>query len=206
MADKSSQTPPAEGWEDLWAALANCAKTPFPPGWPSDEIVLFAPEDDVHKAITLILKSCQVSYFGNHYGFTDKEAIADIGDILRNPKIAAMLCLDLSQSRGPAEKAALDAEGIHNFDGTSVAYGNSSHGKISHLKVNVVDGWLTASGSTNLSLSGEQQQDNELRISRNPLIAHLYAAKVMLDHNVMLAQMRKKGSHDATSEGTSGAK
>lgn len=181
-------------WEGLWTKIAGCAAKPFPPGWPPDEITLFAPQDDLHGALMLGLNACQTSYFGNNYGFTDQEAISRVTAILNDPAIPGMLCLDQSQLNGPTELKAVQAAGLDKLDSNRVVHGNSSRGKISHLKVNVIDAWLTFSGSTNLSLSGEEQQDNELHISRNPLIAGLYIAKIALDHNVMAAQMEAKAS------------
>jgi hypothetical protein len=44
-------------------------------------------------------------------------------------------------------------------------------------------------GSTNWSLSGEQQQDNELSLSRNAVIAAETRAILDLNHDFMLKQM-----------------
>jgi hypothetical protein len=47
----------------------------------------------------------------------------------------------------------------------------------------------TVKGSTNWSLSGEQQQDNELTLSRNAVIAAETRAILDLNHDFMLKQM-----------------
>ena len=53
----------------------------------------------------------------------------------------------------------------------------------------IVDGVYTLKGSTNRSLSGEQQQDNELSLSRNAVIAAKTRAILDLNHDFMLKQM-----------------
>jgi len=63
------------------------------------------------------------------------------------------------------------------------------HNAISHLKIVIVDGVYTVKGSTNWSLSGEQQQDNELTLSRNAVIAAETRAILDLNHDFMLKQM-----------------
>jgi phosphatidylserine/phosphatidylglycerophosphate/cardiolipin synthase-like enzyme len=63
------------------------------------------------------------------------------------------------------------------------------HNAISHLKIVIVDGVYTVKGSTNWSLSGEQQQDNELSLNRNAVIAAETRAILDLNHDFMLKQM-----------------
>jgi phosphatidylserine/phosphatidylglycerophosphate/cardiolipin synthase-like enzyme len=178
-----------------WQALAGCAATPFPPGWPPDEYVFFAPRDlGVHDAICNVIASAGHSIVANHYGFDDQE----ISDLLlgkaANPNVAFILNLDETQAAGAHEKKLLAS--WDRLVGASVAIGDSMHHAISHLKVTVVDGLYVLSGSTNLSLAGEQKQDNELRITSNPLIAARYSAVIMLNHAEMLRQMaaRKQGA------------
>src|SRR5581483_1122785 len=158
-----------------WERVRTYAATPFPDGWPGDDWLLCSPRDPgVHQAILDGLRSCGHSLLMNHYGFTDEEVIAETARLLADPHVACVVNLDENQSNGPAEKRLLHEHGIDAYRGTSVAVGWSAHHRISHLKVTVIDGWLTYSGSTNLSLAGEGLQDNELRISRNPLIAARY--------------------------------
>jgi len=76
------------------------------------------------------------------------------------------MSLDRRQAGGVHEKkipgpVANDAFATASPSGTS-----SVHNAISHLKIVIVDGVYTVKGSTNWSLSGEQQQDNELSLSR----------------------------------------
>src|SRR5690242_13131111 len=73
--------------------------------------------------------------------------------------------------------------------GTRFAIGTSSAHAISHLKILIVDGVYTVRGSTNWSLSGEEQQDNELTLSRNAVIAAETRAILDLNHDFMLKQM-----------------
>ena len=53
----------------------------------------------------------------------------------------------------------------------------------------IVDGVCTVKGATNRSLPGEQQQDNELSLSRNVVIAAETRAIPDLNHDFMLKQM-----------------
>jgi phosphatidylserine/phosphatidylglycerophosphate/cardiolipin synthase-like enzyme len=63
------------------------------------------------------------------------------------------------------------------------------HSAISHLKVLIVDGVYTVTGSTNWSISGETEQDNQLTLSRNAVIAAETRAVLDLNHDFMLKQM-----------------
>lgn len=63
------------------------------------------------------------------------------------------------------------------------------HNAISHLKVVIVDGVYTVKGSANWSLPGEQQQDNELTLSRNAVVAAEIRAILDLNHDFMLKQV-----------------
>ena len=53
----------------------------------------------------------------------------------------------------------------------------------------IVDGVYTVKGSTNWSPSGEQEQDNEVTLSRNAVIAAETRAILDLNHDFMLKQM-----------------
>ncbi len=171
-----------------WARLATYAATPFPHGWNQDEYVLFSPRDTgVHQAILDVVGSASHRVLGNHYGFDDDE----ISDLMlkkaSDPSIFFLLNLDKSQAGGVHEKAILQK--WQALEGTLVAVGQSIHAAISHLKVTIVDGLYVISGSTNLSTSGETKQDNELRITRNALMAGRYESILLLNHAAMLKQM-----------------
>jgi phosphatidylserine/phosphatidylglycerophosphate/cardiolipin synthase-like enzyme len=99
------------------------------------------------------------------------------------------MSLDRSQATGAHEKQIL-ANWTTDAFGNSIAIGTSSvHNAISHLKIVIIDGVYTVKGSTNWSLSGEQQQDNELSLSRNAVIAAETRAILDLNHDFMLKQM-----------------
>lgn len=175
-----------------WTKLATYASAPFPHGWNPDEYVLFSPRDlGVHQAICDVVSSCAHSLLGNHFGFTDPDVAATAETKLQDPNIVCVINLDDRQEAGPTEKALVQKD-FQPEIGTSVAIGHSIHNAISHLKVWVVDALYIISGSTNLSLGGEQKQDNELRITRNALMAARYSDVIMLNHIAMLAQMKAK--------------
>lgn len=186
-----------------WDRIATYAATPFPDNWPADEWLLCSPRDPgVHAALLDGLRSCGHSLLANHYGFTDPEVAAEVAAILRDPHVAAVINLDASQAAGPQESKLLRDVGIEAYEGTSVAVGYSVHHRISHMKVTVIDGWLTFSGSTNLSLSGEGMQDNALTISRNPLIAARYSAVILNNHACMLGQMKARAGRASSARGS----
>lgn len=175
----SSATPALD-----WGKLAGYAATAFPHGWPDDEYVFFSPRDPgVHQAILDVVQSASHSILANHYGFDDDDISNAMLAKAADPEIAFMLNLDSSQAGGVHEKKLLAA--WQQYVGTSVAVGRSIKHAISHLKVTVVDGLYVVSGSTNLSLSGEEKQDNELRVTRNPLLAARYSSVIMLNHAAM---------------------
>lgn len=176
-----------------WEKLATYASSPFPHGWSPDEYVLFSPRDPgVHQAIIDVVSSGTHRVLGNHFGFDDDQ----ISDLMlqkaADPSIFFLLNLDKTQAGGVHEKKILD--NWAKYEGSMVAIGTSIHGAISHLKVTIVDGLYVISGSTNLSTSGESLQDNELRITRNALMAARYESILLLNHAAMLKQMAAKGA------------
>lgn len=179
--------------ETLWATLRGCAKRPLPDDYPAGEIRLFSPVDDVHAAIAAVLGEAdrpggQVKV--NMYGYDDPELDRLLHRIAGRPHVAFQMSLDRSQAGGVHEKALL--EPWASALGTSVAVGESAKHAISHLKVAIVNGRYTISGSTNWSGSGESDQDNELVITRDRAVASQYAAILDYNHAVMLAQMRAR--------------
>lgn len=186
---------PAAGLD--WEALAACAAAPFPPGWAPNEYVFFSPRDPgVHQAILAVVNSATHRLLGNHYGFDDDEISAAMLAKAHDPEIFFLLNLDATQAAGKHEAALLQA--WQSLEGTMVAVGHSIHAAISHLKVTIVDGLYVIGGSTNLSSSGESKQDNELRITRDPLLAARYESVLLLNHAAMLSQMGKAPApHDA---------
>lgn len=176
----------AFGWDELGRYKAEGR---FLDGYPPDERTFFAPRDDVHGVLVSLLGSAQHSIVVNMFGYDDDELNKIIQGKLADEKIFVQMSLDRSQASGVHEKEILARWGNDAF-GNSIAIGTSSvHNAISHLKIVIVDGVYTVKGSTNWSLSGEQQQDNELTLSRNAVIAAETRAILDLNHDFMLKQM-----------------
>ena len=79
--------------------------------------------------------------------------------------------------------------GLNAKIGSSIAIGSSIRHAISHLKVCIIDGVYTVSGSTNWSLGGEENQDNEVTISSDFIRAAQFRAQLDRNHDAMLKQM-----------------
>jgi phosphatidylserine/phosphatidylglycerophosphate/cardiolipin synthase-like enzyme len=161
----------------------------FLDGYPDDQRTFFSPRDNVHELLVTLLGSAQHSIVVNMFGYDDDELNKIIQGKLADEKIYVQMSLDRSQASGVHEKQILASWSNDSF-GNSIAIGTSSvHNAISHLKIVIVDGVYTVKGSTNWSLSGEQQQDNELTLSRNAVIAAETRAILDLNHDFMLKQM-----------------
>jgi phosphatidylserine/phosphatidylglycerophosphate/cardiolipin synthase-like enzyme len=177
--------------DTFWDGLASYAAGPFPHGWPTDRYVFFSPRDTgVHHAIADVIGSAQHSIRVNMFGYDDDDVDAALHGKAADPNVFFQMSLDSSQAGGVHERALLAPWAAAM--GTTVAVGRSEKHAISHLKVAVVDGLFTISGSTNWSTSGEQQQDNELVIQRDPLVAARYSAVLDINHAEMLKQMAAK--------------
>jgi phosphatidylserine/phosphatidylglycerophosphate/cardiolipin synthase-like enzyme len=174
------------GWDDLAQFKA---EKRFLDGYPDDQRTFFAPRDDVHGLLVALLGSAQHSIVVNMFGYDDDALNKIIQAKLADANVYVQMSLDRSQATGVHEKQIL-ATWNNNAFGNSIAIGTSSvHNAISHLKIVIVDGVYTVKGSTNWSLSGEQQQDNELTLSRNAVIAAETRAILDLNHDFMLKQM-----------------
>ena len=173
-------------WDDLGQYKAEGR---FLDGYPDDQRTFFAPRDNVHGLLVTLLDNAQHSIVVNMFGYDDDELNKIIQGKLADEKIYVQMSLDRSQASGVHEKQIL-ASWNNNAFGNSIAIGTSSvHNAISHLKIVIVDGVYTVKGSTNWSLSGEQQQDNELTLSRNAVVAAETRAILDLNHDFMLKQM-----------------
>ena len=174
----------------VWDDLAQYkAEGRFLDGYPDDQRTFFAPRDNVHGLLVAVLGSAQHSIVVNMFGYDDDELNKIIQGKLADEKVYVQMSLDRSQASGAHEKQIL-SEWNNDAFGNSIAIGTSSvHNAISHLKIVIVDGVYTVKGSTNWSLSGEQQQDNELSLSRNAEIAAETRAILDLNHDFMLKQM-----------------
>ena len=173
-----------------WDDLAHFkAEKRFLDGYPDDQRTFFAPRDDIHGLLVALLGSAQHSIVVNMFGYDDDELNKIIQSKLADANVYVQMSLDRSQATGAHEKQIL-ASWNNNAFGNSIAIGTSSvHNAISHLKFVIIDGVYTVKGSTNWSLSGEQQQDNELSLSRNAVVAAETRAVLDLNHDFMLKQM-----------------
>ena len=174
----------------VWDNLAQYkADGRFLDGYPDDQRTFFAPRDNIHGLLVALLTSAQHSIVVNMFGYDDDQLNAIIQEKLTNEHVYVQMSLDRSQTLVAHESEIL-ARWNNNSFGNSIAIGTSSiHNAISHLKIVIVDGVYTVKGSTNWSLSGEQQQDNELTLNRNAVIAAETRAVLDLNHDFMLKQM-----------------
>ena len=184
MANGTS--PVAFSWDNL--AQFKLEKR-FLDGYPDDQRTFFSPRDDVHGLLVALLSSAQHSIVVNMFGYDDDELNKIIQSKLADANVYVQMSLDRSQASDVHEKQILATWNNDAF-GNSIAIGTSSvHNAISHLKIVIIDGVYTVKGSTNWSLSGEQQQDNELSLSRNAVVAAETRAILDLNHDFMLKQM-----------------
>src|SRR5215470_4118620 len=167
-----------------WADLAQYkAEKRFLDGYPDDQRTFFAPRDNVHGLLAALLGSAQHSIVVNMFGYDDDDLNSIIQAKLDDQKVYVQMSLDRRQAAGKHEREIL-AKWKNDAFGNSIAIGTSSvRNAISHLKIVIVDGVYTIKGSTNWSLSGEQQQDNELTLSRNAVVAAETRAVLDLNHD-----------------------
>jgi phosphatidylserine/phosphatidylglycerophosphate/cardiolipin synthase-like enzyme len=174
----------------VWDGLAQYkAEGRFLDGYPSEQRSFFSPRDHVHPLLASLLASAQHSIVLNMYGYDDPELDELIRGKLDSKHVYVQMSLDKSQAGGVHEKELL-AKWSNDGFGNSIAIGTSEvHHAISHLKVLIVDGVYTVTGSTNWSISGESEQDNQLTLSRNAVVASELRAVLDLNHDWMLKQM-----------------
>lgn len=198
----SEPFPPAQGGprqptlddlplEGLWQNFAAFKlEQNFPMGYPQNIRRLFAPIDDIHRAITLFCRASRVSLCSAMYGWDDDEIDQIFRDALEQEHIFVSLSLDKQQAAGVHERELLKKWSASEV-GNSVAIGHSSKGAISHTKLIVIDGIITIQGSTNLSTSGESKQNNECTFILDPVFAAETRSRVDIIHDEMLKQMAK---------------
>jgi phosphatidylserine/phosphatidylglycerophosphate/cardiolipin synthase-like enzyme len=178
------ELPPFD-WNDLGRYKAAGR---FLDGYPPDVRTFYSPVDEVHLVLRALLASTQKSIVINMYGYDD----ADLNDIilekLKDGQVFVQMSLDKTQAANKQEKGLLD-EWQHDLIGNSIAIGHSTKGAISHMKILIVDGIYTVRGSTNWSLGGEEDQDNELTIHNNAVLAAETRAELDRNHDAMLKQM-----------------
>jgi phosphatidylserine/phosphatidylglycerophosphate/cardiolipin synthase-like enzyme len=195
MPEAAKSAAPAEfAWDDL---AQYKAEKRFLDGYPSDQRSFFSPRDSLHPMLASLLAGAQHSLVLNMYGYDDPELDELIRAKLDSQHVYVQMSLDKSQAGGVHEKALL-AKWSNDQFGNSIAIGTSEvHHAISHLKVLIVDGVYSVTGSTNWSMSGESEQDNQITLSRNAVVASELRAVLDLNHDWMLKQMaeaRAKGS------------
>lgn len=164
------------------SGLARYAAMPFAPGWPDDEITLYAPVDNVHGALVALIGSAVTSLVVAMYGYDDDELAKVILERLADPACFVQLTLDSSQAGGVHEAKLLAADAMPS---NSVAIGRSRKGAIMHLKTGVIDGTDVFEGSTNWSGSGESLQENQLTVRRSLPRAARARANIDLIHTHM---------------------
>lgn len=181
-------------WEDL---AKYKAEGRFLDGYPADQRSFYSPRDSVHAMLLSLLSSAQRSLVLNMYGYDDDELDQLIREKLATEHVYVQMSLDKSQAGGKHEKAILSQWDNGAF-GNSIAIGtSSSHHAISHLKMLIVDGVYTVTGSTNWSLSGEGEQDNQLTVNRNAVVAAEARGVLDLNHDWMLKQMAEAREKEA---------
>jgi phosphatidylserine/phosphatidylglycerophosphate/cardiolipin synthase-like enzyme len=176
--------------------------TPFPPGYPDGARTFYSPVDQVHNALRDLLASATKSLVISMYGYDDDELDAVVRTKLSSENVFVQISLDKSQAAGQHEAGILknwQNDGI----GNSIAIGRSEKNAIMHMKMVIIDGVDVVTGSTNWSASGEGDQDNQLTVIRDPLVAAEARARVDIIHDDMLKQMAQARTA-STSGGNSG--
>lgn len=159
--------------------LIQFAARPFPPGYPvEDHVTFYAPQDNLHGALAALVNSAVESLVVSMFGFDDDPLATAILRKLQDEKVYVLLVLDSTQAAGKHEAALLKTM---DYPSNSVVIGRSEKNAIVHLKTGVIDSLDVFGGSTNWSDSGESAQDNELSITRHPLVAARTRAKIDLE-------------------------
>lgn len=185
------------------AELDQFKAAPFAPGYPEGARSFYSPVDKVHEALKALLASASKSLVVSMYGYNDEELDAVIKDKLESDQIFVQMSLDKTQAAGKHERQIL-AKWQNDGIGNSIAIGRSERSAIMHMKLVIIDGLDVITGSTNWSKSGESDQDNQLTVIRDAIVAAEARARVDIIHDDMLKQMarvRQSASREAAVNG-----
>jgi phosphatidylserine/phosphatidylglycerophosphate/cardiolipin synthase-like enzyme len=160
-------------------------RSPFPANYPDNFRTFYAPVDDVHGVLVELLNSAQHSICLAMFGFDDDDLAAAIQRKLIQEHCYVQLTLDKTQAGGVHERNLLART---NYPASSIAIGTSEHGAIMHLKMIVIDGLVTITGSTNWSTSAETKQDNQLTVIDDPYVAAEARSRLDAIHASILAR------------------
>jgi phosphatidylserine/phosphatidylglycerophosphate/cardiolipin synthase-like enzyme len=169
---------------------------PFPPGYPANTRTFYSPVDHVHGALRDLVQSTTTSLVVAMYGYNDAELDEIIRAKLASETVFVSMSFDSTQAKVGSARELL-AEWQNEGFGNSIAIGKSKKHAIMHLKMMIVDGVDVISGSTNWSPSGQQEQDNQLIVIRDPLVAAEARTRLDMIHDEMLKQMAAKAAKEA---------
>lgn len=171
----------------------------FDPRDSPDFRVLYVGRDDVHGALSYVLRLCTRQLKMNMFGYDDDALNAIIAGLIDDDDVFVQGTLDKSQSGGVHEKrilAAWDPKVRASF-----AIGQSATHQISHTKGGVIDGLVGWEGSTNWSGSGEgmivaadgsntgrKAQNNTCAFYTNPVEITKFSAELDEEHVTALQQ------------------
>jgi phosphatidylserine/phosphatidylglycerophosphate/cardiolipin synthase-like enzyme len=187
------------GLEDAWRGLDQFKHGGFAPGYPENFRRLYSPVDDPHHGLLSCLKACGLSLAFAMFGYDDAEVNQSIlHEKLEDEHIPVSGSLDSTQALMPHEVPLIKEWG--GLVGNSLSIGHSSRppeavgwkAAITHLKTFCIDGILTIGGSTNLSDSGQHDQDNEMIFVWDAVVAAETRARLDRVHDGQLEQMAKK--------------
>ncbi len=177
------------------------------PGY-GDTYIFFVGRDDCHGIMHYLLSHEDMEHDFNMYGYDDPILNQDIMNQLSNPNMIVRGTLDKSQAGGVHEKQILRADETNDPNFLNlIAIGESATHQISHTKGGVLSGMgIAYEGSMNWSSSGEGQgislipginsmpgfknQNNTLTISANPVYILRFKARLAVEHQTALSQMK----------------